>query len=147
MGYDLEQDIIGCLDYSLRHSSWFSGMSGKSLDDLSLDFCNDRGVRCELKVRVEVIETDESDVEPIWVGSEEETAKFLELAELYSQGDLSVYRGDSPEDLAYGLMQELPDGKAIYVRVLSSELKKNHSDVLERLRADQGRPAKENDDA
>ena len=125
----LEQDILGCLDYDLRHSNHFSGVSGDSLNDMTVTFINDEGVRCKLKLHGEITEIDESDYIPPWEGSPEETDRFVALAKLYSAGDSSVMRADDPKLIAYGLIRELPDGKAEMACVKLSEFRKLGSRV------------------
>ena len=122
---ELAHDILGCLDYDLGHGQYFSGVSGKSLDNMTVTFTSDEGICCKLKFQVYITEIDESDYEPPeppWEGSPEETEKFIGLAKLYFAGDSSVYRADDPSIPAYGLLQEL-EGKGVCYRVKDSEFR------------------------
>lgn len=132
MNKDVSGDIIGCLDYALRHSNHFSGVQGESLDNLLIDFTDDEGLRCELKVQVEILKTDDSEIEPKWSRSDKESARFIELAKLYLEGDSSVFAADSPADLAKGFIRELPNGRAEYARMHFADFKK-HPDIVQKL--------------
>ncbi len=128
----LKQDIIGCLDYALRHSSWFSGVRG-DFDDASCEFRSDDGVVCSLKIRFEIDEIDTSDIVEKWEDSEEETKMFLELSELWLAGDKDILRADDPSNLCLGLFRELSDGSADYGRISINRLKTNYPELMKHI--------------
>ncbi len=51
--YTLDGDIIGALDYALRHSNNFSGVGGTSLNALEGDYYNfDEGMQCTMHIDI-----------------------------------------------------------------------------------------------
>lgn len=94
---ELTQDISGCLDYCLRHSSWFSGYN-----DGTVKFTSDDGWSCEVRVDFSI-----SNIQP-----PEENAEIPEctleeyklIKERYKNGDTDVYPADDPKNLRVGFI-------------------------------------------
>ncbi len=138
---EMKNDIIGCLDYDLRHSNHFSGVSG-DCDCATFSYTSDDGATCNIKIKIELEDIDLSDYNPYIAEEEldwEALEKYIELAELYMQGSKSILPADDPVYLRKGFVVD--DDKTLRFKNLDtyclsvrlSHLIKYKPDILNKL--------------
>ncbi len=123
--HELQKDIIGCLDYCLRHSSWFSGYT----EDGIVRFTSDKGESCKLKFGFNISNISPPNPDDYAKTLECSMDEFKTVMQRYVDGDPHVYPADDPAELRMGFFTDDPGQTTKYYCQSLSKIKKLYSEV------------------